>query len=213
MQGGPARLLTRQSNALLEFCTYLEERPGLAVLDFAPANQDTVSFITNYGHKLYAEDFLDQLDQAFSPGAMEGASANPVENQSNPLLAARFFASALNFTSESFDGALVWDGLEYLNPALVQTSVDKLHKILRPGGYLLALFHADNTQGNGTGTIAAADYRYRIQDAHTLRMTERPARPIAQNFNNRSLEKLFKDFDSVKFFLTRDNLREVIVRK
>jgi hypothetical protein len=32
-------------------------------------------------------------------------------------------------------------------------------------------------------------------------------------FNNRSLEKLFGKFESVKFFLTRDNLREVIVRR
>lgn len=208
MQGGPAKLLTRPSNALLEFCTYLEERPGLAILDFAPANQATVSFVTNYGHKFYAEDFLDQLDQAFAPGVMEGASLNPLENQSNPLLVSRFFASALNFTDESFDGALVWDSLQHLNPVLVQSAVDKLHRILRPGAYLLALFQADKVPAD-----ASASYRYRIQDAHTLQMAERPGRPVAQIFNNRTLERLFKDFDSVKFFLTRDNLREVIVRK
>jgi hypothetical protein len=37
-------------------------------------------------------------------------------------------------------------------------------------------------------------------------------RPV-QYFNNRSLEKLFQKFNSVKFFLTRDHLREVIVRR
>jgi hypothetical protein len=31
-------------------------------------------------------------------------------------------------------------------------------------------------------------------------------------FNNRNLEKLFGRFDSVKFFLTREQLREVIVK-
>jgi hypothetical protein len=31
-------------------------------------------------------------------------------------------------------------------------------------------------------------------------------------FNNRSLEKLFGGFESVKFFLTKDRLREVIVK-
>jgi hypothetical protein len=34
----------------------------------------------------------------------------------------------------------------------------------------------------------------------------------AQLFNNRSLEKLFHRFESVKFFLTREQLREVIVK-
>jgi hypothetical protein len=33
-----------------------------------------------------------------------------------------------------------------------------------------------------------------------------------QLFNNRSLERLFTRSDSVKFFLTKDRLREVVVR-
>jgi hypothetical protein len=30
-------------------------------------------------------------------------------------------------------------------------------------------------------------------------------------FNNRHIETLFRDFSSIKFFLTRDNVREVLV--
>ena len=41
----------------------------------------------------------------------------------------------------------------------------------------------------------------------------RGQRRPAQIFNNRSLEKLFQKYHSVKFFLTRDHLREVIVRR
>jgi hypothetical protein len=33
-----------------------------------------------------------------------------------------------------------------------------------------------------------------------------------QLFNNRRLEKLFAQFSSVKFFLTRERLREVIIK-
>jgi hypothetical protein len=44
-------------------------------------------------------------------------------------------------------------------------------------------------------------------------MAARGQRKPAQIFNNRSLERLFQDFQSVKFFLTRDHLREVIVRR
>jgi hypothetical protein len=30
-------------------------------------------------------------------------------------------------------------------------------------------------------------------------------------FNNRHIENLFRDFASIKFFLSRDNIREVLV--
>jgi hypothetical protein len=44
-------------------------------------------------------------------------------------------------------------------------------------------------------------------------LVEKGTRPTAQAFNNRGLEKLFSNFESVKFFLTRESLRELIVRR
>ena len=44
-------------------------------------------------------------------------------------------------------------------------------------------------------------------------VADRGIRKPAQVFNNRSLEKLFQEFESLKFFLARDKLREVIVRR
>jgi hypothetical protein len=56
-------------------------------------------------------------------------------------------------------------------------------------------------------------YSFRIHGHRTIQLASRGRRQPAQFFNNRSLEKLFQDFQSVKFFLTRDHLREVIVRR
>jgi hypothetical protein len=69
------------------------------------------------------------------------------------------------------------------------------------------LFHAEER----VETIAT--YSYRIANRKTITLSPRGRRRPAQFFNNRSLEKLFSDFESVKFFLTRDHLREVIVRR
>jgi hypothetical protein len=44
-------------------------------------------------------------------------------------------------------------------------------------------------------------------------MIPRGAQQQCQYFNNRSIENLFGKAESVKFFLTRDHLREVLVRK
>ena len=205
-------MATRPSNGLAQFCATLEERPGLAILDFARASQSTVSFVTNYGHRLYSEDFLVQLEHSFSAEALEPplsetVSRDPLQNQSNPLLVSHFFESALNFTDGSFDGALIWDSLEFVSPPLLQAVVNKLHRILQPGSSLLAIFH-------GADPVATVETRgFRIHDSRTLDLAPGIARRPAQMFNNRGIEKLFQDFASVKFFLTRDHLREVLVKR
>jgi hypothetical protein len=192
-------LETRTSPGLDQFCATLSDRPGMAILDLAGANQSTVSYITGLGHRLYSDDFLMQLDHCFGRGDF-------YENQ-NDAEAVEKFLAAVDFPLEIFDGALVWDSLEYLAPALLATVVQRLRARLRPDASLLAVFHADER------AESVASYSYRVFDHRTIQMAPRGRRRPAQIFNNRSLEKLFQDFQSVKFFLTRDHLREVIVRR
>jgi len=72
---------------------------------------------------------------------------------------------------------------------------------------MLALFSADERAQE------VPLYSYRMVDQRTIGLNPRGTRKPAQPFNNRGLEKLFQKFQSVKFFLTRDHLREVIVRR
>jgi len=194
-------LETRQSHGLDQFCSSLEDHPGMAILDFAGVNQATVSFVTNYGHRIYSDDFVQQMDECF------GLDGDFFENQANPLLTSRFFANALDFDDETFDGALVWDSLQFLSAPLLQAVVHKLYQVLRPGASLLAMFHAEER------IEEMPTFSYRIHDHRTIQLASRSKRKPAQIFNNRALEKLFQEFHSVKFFLTRDHLREVIVRR
>jgi hypothetical protein len=84
--------------------------------------------------------------------------------------------------------------------------VERLMKIVRPKGYMLAFFHSDDK------LESVPFYTFRIQDMNSLQVAQTSTRKPAQLFNNRSLEKLFGRAESVKFFLTRDRLREVIVK-
>ena len=86
-------------------------------------------------------------------------------------------------------------------------TIDRLYRIVRPQSYLLAFFHSDARPG------AVPCYSFRIEDFNTLQVAESGSHQPAQLFNNRSLEKLFHRFESVKFFLTREHLREVIIRR
>ena len=171
----------------------------MSILDFAGASQQNINFITNLGHRLYSEDFVRTLDDVFG-------DADP-SDQANQGLIDQFLRQTLNFEAEQFDGVLVWDVLQYLTPAVLTPTLEKLATIVRPHGYLLAYFHSDEKARQ------VPFYSFRIKDQQNLLLTQRGTRKPAQIFNNRSLEKLFQKFDSVKFFLTREQLREVIVRR
>ena len=173
----------------------------MCILDVGGATQANVAFITGLGHKLYSEDFLRALDAA---GELAG-EGSPVDLAPGVILA--FLRRNLDFPDGSLDGVLLWDSLEFLPQPLLKATVERLHHVTRPGAYLLAFFHADEK------AASVPSYSYRISDARTLLLTHRRLRRPAQLFNNRAVEKLFRDFESVKFFLTRDHLREVIVRR
>jgi SAM-dependent methyltransferase len=190
---------TRQSRGLEQFFAYIRDQVGLSLLDFGGANQANVSFITTLGHRVYAEDFLRSLDDILR----EQDPAEPADQTQIDY----FLRQNLDFPDDSFDGVLVWDVLQYMPPALLTATLDRLYRIVKPKSYLLAYFHSDEKARQ------VPLYSFRIKDPQSLILGERGCRKPAQLFNNRSLEKLFHNFDSVKFFLTREQLREVIVKK
>jgi hypothetical protein len=102
---------------------------------------------------------------------------------------------------------LLWDSLQFLSPALLNAVVERLYDLMKPSACLLAFFTAKEH------ATEAPSYAFRILDNKTILLSTRGHRPSGQVFNNRNLEKLFGKFDSVKFFLTRESLREVIVRR
>jgi hypothetical protein len=186
----------RPSRGLEQFFTYLRGQAGLSILDLAGASQENINFITNLGHRLYSEDFVRSLDDVFGG-----------EDQSNPSRIEQFMRNTLSFEKEQFDGVLVWDVLQYMTPTLLAATLERLRTIVRPQSYLLTYFHSDEKAQQ------VPFYSFRIKDQQHLLLAQRGMRKPAQIFNNRSLEKLFQQFESVKFFLTREQLREVIVRR
>jgi len=202
MPGSPHPLVqNRNSHGLDQFFASIRERSGLSILDLAGASQSNITFITQLGHRLYSDDIMRTLSTSF------GAGDDFLLRQAEPQRAEYFLKQSLDFLDGTFDGALVWDTLQYLAPPLLQLTVDRLYRILRPGAYLLSFFSADEK----ARVIPVNSYR--IQDSKTLQLAPRGETRPAQFFNNRAIERLFQRFQSVKFFLTRDNQREVIARR
>jgi hypothetical protein len=190
---------TRQSRGLEQFFAYIRDQSGLSILDLGGACQDNVNFVTELGHRITPQSILQSVDETFG-GVTEA-------DQSNPHLIETFLTTNLDYRADSFDGVLLWDTLQFMTPPLLHAVLERLHIIVRPKSYLLVYFNSEER-----GKVSPV-YSFRIQDKQTLRLIQRGMRPTAQSFNNRGLEKLFVDFESVKFFLTRESLREVIVRR
>jgi hypothetical protein len=196
--GSSESLSSRQSRGLQEFFTYIRDQSGLTILDLGGATQQNVNFITNLGHRLYSEDFLQILNETFG--------VNDTVDQSNPGRIEYFMRQSLDYPEEHFDGVLIWDVLEYLAPPLLNAVMERMQKIVKPRSYMLAFFHSDDK------LESVPFYSFRIQDVNLLQVGQQGVRRPTQLFNNRSLEKLFSRFESVKFFLTKERLREVIVK-
>jgi SAM-dependent methyltransferase len=214
---GPSRpRLTRHSSGLSELSRVLRLDEPICVLDIGATSAANIRYFADKGHRIYSEDLLD-------------ASTDPsltIRNEQGEaeLDGKRFLAENLVFPAAQFDVVLCWNLADYLEESLVKPVVARLWSVLKPGGVLLAFFHMKEAGPD------APCYRYHILGPDTLEMQHVEARkdlrrepawaaPVGPGagfrlqrvFNNRHIETLFRDFASIKFFLTRDNIREVLV--
>lgn len=208
--------LNRRSSGMGELAKSLEAEDCLCVLDLGSTSASNIRFLTERGHKLYSEDLLQ---------ASSDPSLAKKDEQGNPTLDDKqFLADNLIFPGAQFDVVLFWNLADYLDESLVKPVIARLWSLLKPGGMLLAFFH---TREAGPD---APCYRYHIVGGDALEMQPIEVRADARKgpmstgpagdvrsphlqrvFNNRHIETLFRDFSSIKFFLARDNIREVLV--
>jgi hypothetical protein len=204
-----AQKLTRRSSGMGEVSRLLNSQEALCVLDMGATSASNISFFTNKGHKSYSEDLLrSSLDPALR--VQDGDGKSVVDTK-------RFLDENLVYPNAHFDVVLCWNLPDYMEESLVKPTIDRLWSTMKPGGLLLAFFH---TRDAGPDSVC---YRYHVTDSDMLEMQEvkfaMPGRPSSEKqsprlqrvFNNRHIENLFRDFSSIKFFLSRDSIREVLV--
>jgi SAM-dependent methyltransferase len=190
--------ISRRSTGFQEFIRTISLPEGQRILDLGPTSPSNLSFVTGLGHRAYNEDVVLE---SHDPGIFIPSD----DGKPKRLDVERFMKDNLNHEKEIFDAVLLWDVPDYLDEALVKPVVERIHKVTKPGGLLLGFFH---TRDAGPD---APYYRYHIADKQTLELQRGPQFQLKRVFNNRHIENLFHDFGSIKFFLGRDNIREVLV--
>src|SRR3954468_4551842 len=201
--GHSAPKVSRRSSGLGELSRMLASEETLCVLGLGYTSPNNIRYLTEHGHRVYSEDLLV-------------ASTDPAlvtkDEQGNRILDSKqFLTDNLVYPAGQFDIVLCWNLADYMDESLVKPVVGRLWSMLKPGGVLLAFFHTKEAGPD------APCYRFHITGTDTLDMQPIEVRQATSTFrlqrvfNNRHIENLFRDFASIKFFLPRDNVREVLV--
>jgi len=199
----PELAATRQSNGLKEFLWNLEGLGRGTLLDLGAAWQTTLNFFIERNFRVSTEDILRGW-KTFVDEDEARLREDPTLKEKLDITAegraSRFLKSNMQYKPASFDAVLLWDALDYLDPAMTKQTVTCVTELLRPAGIVLAMFHSKKAEGF---------QRYRVADSNTLQVV--PARsltPFYKVYQNREIQDLFSQFRTTKSFVGRDQLRE-----
>ena len=196
--------ITRVSNGLKELLWNLEGLGRGTLLDMGSAWQTTLSFFIEKGFRVTSDDllrawkqFLDQEEKSLRDAGQKHDSSVDMTPAGR---ATRFLESNLKYPAASFDVVLLWDLLDYLEPAMATRTVACVTELLRQGGVVFAMFHSKKPEGF---------QRYRVADSNTLQVISSPVLCPAQRvYQNREIQDLFGRYRTAKSFIARDQLRE-----
>lgn len=194
--GGHSGDRTRPSRGWAEVLAFLKASDSLRVLDFGTTSPANINFLTSLGHSVYMANVVQDANKPeWKVTSADGSETYDVEG---------FVDSSLDFSGRDFDVILLWDTANYLPGPLVPAMFERLHGVLRPNGRMLALFHG-RTEGQD-----AAFSRYQLTDSDQLQVTPAGDYAVQQVYQPRQIETLLEKFGSTRFFLGKDNTREVI---
>jgi hypothetical protein len=200
--------MTRVSNGLKEFLWNLDGLGRGTMLDLGPAWQTTLSFFIERGFRVTSDDLLRSWKEFMTEE--EGRLKNAAEGSDSVDVtpagrATRFIEENLRYKEGAFDAVLLWDILDYLEPAVAKQTVACITEYLRPGGIVSAMFHSKKPD---------VFLRYRVADSHTLQViSATPICPAQRVYQNREIHDLFSRFRTSKSFVGRDQLRESLFIK
>jgi SAM-dependent methyltransferase len=198
--GGSAEQTTRHSRGWSDTLAHLKSTEGLRVLDFGSTSPTNINYLTGLGHSVYMANIVQD---AAKPDWLKPVEPGTKPGTKPDFDTERFVASNLDFSGRDFDVILLWDTANYLPAAAVPAVFERLREVLRPDGRLLAFFHG-KTEGPGTSFS-----RYQLTDGENLVMTPSGNFPVVTVYQTRQIEKFLEGYSDTRFFLGKDNMREV----
>lgn len=189
----------RHSSGWKELLKHLQTQESLRVLDIGPTSSTNINYITSLGHSIYMANLVEEAAKPEWVVPAEGDTPAGFNVEG-------FLETNLNFSGRVFDVVILWDTADYLPEPLLAPVFSRIHQVLQPGGQMLAFFHV-------TADRETSFHRYHLTDTEVVEMQRAGDYPLLHVFSNRKIENMLSEFSNYRFFLAKDNLREVIVTR
>lgn len=200
-----AERVSRHSSGWREMLKHLQQNESLRVLDIGPTSSTNINFLTGLGHSIYMSHLVEEAARPEWHVTGEDGSSN--------FQAADFLANNLQADGRSFDVVLLWDAADYLPDSLLPPLIEQLMHSMTPGGKLLAFFRGKPIGGQAAPVADTNYFRYHLTATENLEMQRVGSHQVQQRYNNRQIESLLSEFSNFRFFLGKDNQREVIATR
>ena len=185
------------TKALRKFLGCLTSRELPVLIDLGPVVGSNIAYFgEQLGCKIFVTDLFADLERFAREGRIDAF--------------ADFIDRKFTQDSESVDGILCWDFIDYLDRATAQRLASQLTRVLRPDGALLGFFSSAAQNGGDThyNKFIVAD------QGVNLRARAYPALRGRQSvLLNRDIIKLFSGLRVSDSFLLKNNQREILFRK
>ncbi len=174
----------------------MREIESLRTLDIGPTSSTNINLLTNMGHSVYMADLVTESRE---PGWTE-----TLEDGTKRFRTEAFLDETLQLGERTFDVVLLWDCLDFLPAEAITATVSRIHDAMEPGGKCLVFSHIKSEGGFG---------RFHLREDSSVDVQGLVDLPPRQIYTNRQIEGLFSQFSGYKFFLAKDNLREILVTR
>ena len=187
------------SNIMKDFIKGISTMPTPKILDIGPVVGSNLEFFLNFGIKVYMEDYVSAYLNPKYSLVLDGKIT---------LDEGKFFQDNFNYEANSLDGLILWDYLSYTEPRFAGVFVDKISRMVKSGGLVIAFFH--NHKITGPGII----HKYRIHNESLLEYIPTELRTeFKKVFQIRDVSQLFVGFQIQRSYLLKHNVIEILLRK
>jgi hypothetical protein len=191
----------RHSRGWASVLAHLKTSEGLRVLDFGSTSPTNINYLTSLGHSVYMANVVQDAARPEWLLPVDPSEKKPAEPE---IDVERFVAANLDFAGRDFNVVLLWDTADYLPAPLATAMFERLRQVLLPDGLLLAFFHGSK---EGPNTAFA---RYQLTDSEDLQVLNSGNYPVRHLYQTRQIEKFLEGYKASRFFLGKDNVREVL---
>jgi hypothetical protein len=169
--------------------------PHPRVLDLGSVIGGNLQFFIDLGCKVTADEILKPVKSVFRDHGEPSPSWSPSTLH-------------LEHADTLFEAVIAWDVFDFLPPADAKFFARDLHRVMKPGGLVLAYFTTRENQRKDP------QRRYRIQGTEQVEwIPVAAARSLRFVYQNRDIERMFEGFKTHAAFVLQNGTREMLLEK